>query len=133
MCDFFISYTGANEQWAEWIAWCLESDGLLKALVYIDLVGCDEPFSHLPQIRKPERREFFEQLSECLAEYPQLTLLISMREDYLASLDSFARYLPDRMRAAREKWYACSVIVSVSAAPTGTWEQVPIEGAEGAM
>jgi len=25
--DFFISYTGADCRWAEWIAWCLEQDG----------------------------------------------------------------------------------------------------------
>jgi hypothetical protein len=25
--DFFISYTGANEKWAEWIAWSLEEAG----------------------------------------------------------------------------------------------------------
>ena len=25
--DFFISYTGADRRWAEWIAWCLEQDG----------------------------------------------------------------------------------------------------------
>jgi hypothetical protein len=25
--DFFISYTGADRQWAEWIAWHLEQAG----------------------------------------------------------------------------------------------------------
>jgi hypothetical protein len=25
--DFFIGYTGSNEPWAEWIAWCLEAAG----------------------------------------------------------------------------------------------------------
>ena len=27
MKDFFISYTGADQQWAEWIAWQLEEEG----------------------------------------------------------------------------------------------------------
>ncbi|HEY3134686.1 MAG TPA: toll/interleukin-1 receptor domain-containing protein [Blastocatellia bacterium] len=27
MKDFFISYTGADRQWAEWIAWQLEEAG----------------------------------------------------------------------------------------------------------
>ncbi len=25
--DYFVSYTGVDEQWAEWIAWCLEEAG----------------------------------------------------------------------------------------------------------
>jgi TIR domain len=25
--DFFVSYTGADRTWAEWIAWQLEADG----------------------------------------------------------------------------------------------------------
>ncbi len=28
MLDFFISYTSADEAWAEWIAWVLEAAGL---------------------------------------------------------------------------------------------------------
>jgi TIR domain len=27
MIDFFISYTSADEAWAEWIAWVLEAAG----------------------------------------------------------------------------------------------------------
>jgi len=27
MTDFFISYTGADRTWAEWIAWVLEAGG----------------------------------------------------------------------------------------------------------
>jgi len=46
-----------------------------------------------------QRTAFFEQLGECLATYPQLCLLLSMREDYLADLEANAGLLPDRMRA----------------------------------
>ncbi len=30
--DFFISYTGADQQWAEWIAWILEDAGYTTVL-----------------------------------------------------------------------------------------------------
>ena len=30
--DFFISYTGADQQWAEWIAWQLEDAGYTTVL-----------------------------------------------------------------------------------------------------
>src|SRR5207245_7631180 len=30
--DFFISYTHADQQWAEWIAWTLESEGYRTVL-----------------------------------------------------------------------------------------------------
>ena len=31
MPDFFISYNGADEHWAEWLAWTLEDAGYLIA------------------------------------------------------------------------------------------------------
>jgi hypothetical protein len=57
----------------------------------------EEIFSFHPELGE-QRREFFEQLRDCLAAYPKLGLLLSMREDYLADMDSFAGYLPDRLR-----------------------------------
>ncbi len=48
--------------------------------------------------RHAERADFFRQLQNCLADYPQLSLLLSMREDYLARLDSYAIQMPDRLR-----------------------------------
>ena len=57
----------------------------------------EEIFSFRPELGE-QRREFFEQLRDCLAAYPKLGLLLSMREDYLADMDSFAGYLPDRLR-----------------------------------
>jgi hypothetical protein len=57
----------------------------------------EEIFTHHPEL-SAGRLEFFEQLRECLAAFPQLTLLIAMREDYIAGLDAYAGYLPDRMR-----------------------------------
>ena len=31
--DFFISYTNANKDWAEWIAWVLEEEGEYKTII----------------------------------------------------------------------------------------------------
>jgi hypothetical protein len=48
--------------------------------------------------RYEERTDFFSQLQNCLLAYPQLSILLSMREDYIAHLDSYAAQLPDRLR-----------------------------------
>lgn len=48
--------------------------------------------------RHPERGNFFRQLQHCLAAHPQLSLLLAMREDYIASLDFYAAQIPDRLR-----------------------------------
>jgi tetratricopeptide (TPR) repeat protein len=57
----------------------------------------EEIFTFRPELTG-QRREFFEQLRDGLAAYPKLGLLLSMREDYLADIDAFAGYLPDRLR-----------------------------------
>lgn len=48
--------------------------------------------------RYPERADFFRQLQECLVSYPQVSVLLSMREDYIAHLDFYAGQMPDRLR-----------------------------------
>ncbi|MCL4869223.1 MAG: hypothetical protein KJ063_09650 [Anaerolineae bacterium] len=45
-----------------------------------------------------ERPAFFEQLAQAMNQDPLLWVLLSMREDYVASLDPFARMLPRRLR-----------------------------------
>jgi hypothetical protein len=57
----------------------------------------EEIYTFHPELTD-QRTAFFEQLGECLSTYPQLSLLLSMREDYLADLDANAALLPDRMR-----------------------------------
>ena len=52
--------------------------------------------SHLA--RYDDRYGFFRQLNECLERFPQLSLLLAMREDYIAHLDPYAGQLPDRLR-----------------------------------
>jgi hypothetical protein len=57
----------------------------------------EEIYTFHPELTD-QRTTFFEQLGQCLATYPQLSLLLSMREDYLADLEANAAMLPDRIR-----------------------------------
>ncbi len=57
----------------------------------------EEIFTFRPELTD-QRRQFFEQLRDCLKTYSRLGLLLSMREDFLADMDSFSGYLPDRLR-----------------------------------
>ncbi len=50
MSDFFVSYTKADEQWAEWIGWVLEEAGFavtlqawVSPLVEISFLKCNAP------------------------------------------------------------------------------------------
>jgi len=45
-----------------------------------------------------KREDFFRQLSQALADDPHLWVMLTMREDYIAELDSYARLLPHRIR-----------------------------------
>jgi len=49
--------------------------------------------------RSAAREDFFAQLQDALEAFPHLGLLLAMREEYLAYLDSFSAMLPDRLRA----------------------------------
>ncbi len=49
--------------------------------------------------RWKDRREFFEQLSDALGSLPNLRVLLAMREDYLASLDPYAKLVPENLRS----------------------------------
>jgi hypothetical protein len=43
-----------------------------------------------------KRQAFFEQMAEALKKFPQLHVLLVMREEYLARINLYARYLPSR-------------------------------------
>ncbi len=47
----------------------------------------------------PKRADFFKQLQEAMADDDYLWVVLTMREDYLASLDPYAHLLPSRLRA----------------------------------
>ena len=72
-----------------------ERDAPPPVLLVIDQF--EEVFTFRPDLIRA-RSEFFEQLRTCLALHSSLRLLLAMREDYLADMDSFAGYLPDRLR-----------------------------------
>src|SRR5262245_62112146 len=58
----------------------------------------EELFVFYPD-RWKDRRGFFEQLSEATASLSNLRVLLAMREDYLASLDPYARLVPEDLRS----------------------------------
>jgi WD40 repeat protein len=84
-------------------------DGLAQALagagspegapevLFLPLDQGEEIFSFAPH-RCAERAAFFEQLRDALAALPQVTLILALREDWLAHLDPFLDLLPDRLR-----------------------------------
>ncbi len=45
-----------------------------------------------------KREEFFRQLAQAMQDDPFLSIVLVMREDYIASLDPYAHLLPDRLR-----------------------------------
>jgi tetratricopeptide (TPR) repeat protein len=56
MRDFFVSYTGSNEQWAEWIAWCLEAAGYTVFLQKWDFLPGTNFVLNMDQAVKEARR-----------------------------------------------------------------------------
>jgi hypothetical protein len=46
-----------------------------------------------------EREEFFQQLRQAMRDDPLLWVVLTLREDYVAALDPYARLLPGRLRA----------------------------------
>jgi hypothetical protein len=56
MRDFFVSYTGANEPWAEWIAWCLESNGYTVILQKWDFLPGTNFVENMDQATKKAPR-----------------------------------------------------------------------------
>lgn len=57
----------------------------------------EEVFTHFPE-RYADRERFFVEVQDCLETYPHLSLLLSMRDDYLAQIDAFAGLMPNRLR-----------------------------------
>ncbi|MCB0190235.1 MAG: hypothetical protein KDE31_38445, partial [Caldilineaceae bacterium] len=81
---------------------------------YADEEGDDDEYETLPQIliidqfeeilttnlgRWQQREDFFKQLSAAMMADPQLWVVLSMREDYVAAMEPYAHLLPGRMRA----------------------------------
>jgi len=75
-----------------------QPDGRRRRPRLLILDQFEELFSTYPD-RYPERTNFFLQVQRCLADFPRLSVLFVMREDYIAHLDSYSVQLPDRLRA----------------------------------
>jgi len=75
----------------------VDDDGLVDPRVVI-FDQFEEIFNYHPE-RWEDRETFFEQLAEALEADPLLRVILSLREDYIAPLDPYARILPGRMQA----------------------------------
>ncbi len=67
------------------------------AVFFLSLDQGEEIFSFAPH-RFAERKAFFQQLREALDAHPEVTLILALREDWLAHLDPWLDLLPDRLR-----------------------------------
>lgn len=73
------------------------ADGEAEAVLLI-IDQFEEVFTHEPHAEGP-RRSFLASLGQALRELPQLTLLLGLREDFLAQLDPYLDLFPDRLRS----------------------------------
>ena len=73
-----------------------EGEAATPRLLIVDQF--EELFRTHPAFHR-QRADFFSQLRGCLDEDPQLSLLLSLREDAVAELDPYAGLLPDRLRS----------------------------------
>lgn len=58
----------------------------------------EELITHHPE-RWPERAQFFQQLNQAMLDDPNLWVVLTLREDYVASLDPYAPLIENRLRA----------------------------------
>ncbi|MFN2221305.1 MAG: FHA domain-containing protein [Candidatus Promineifilaceae bacterium] len=57
----------------------------------------EELFTYHPE-QWLKREDFFRQVNQALEEYPELHVVFTMREDFIAELTPYANLLPDRLR-----------------------------------
>jgi WD40 repeat protein len=69
-----------------------------EAEAFFLVIDQGEEIFTLDPHRHDERRDFFVQLYEALEAHRRVTLILALREEYLAHLDPFLSYLPDRLR-----------------------------------
>ena len=66
-----------------------------QALIFDQM---EELFNIYPHRWAEQRKEFFEHISDSLANNPLLRIVFIIREDYLAQLDPFRSILPEKLR-----------------------------------
>jgi len=72
------------------------TDDLMPHVLIIDQF--EELLTTYPE-RWQERAGFFEQLSTTMARHPNLWIVLTLREDYVASLEPYSHLAPNRLRA----------------------------------
>ncbi|HYW43091.1 MAG TPA: WD40 repeat domain-containing protein [Bryobacteraceae bacterium] len=73
-----------------------DSHGRKKAVVVI-VDQLEEIFQYYPE-QWETRKDFFDQIGDALERDVQLRVLFAMREDYIAQLAPFCRFLPEQLR-----------------------------------
>lgn len=82
--DFFISYTNADRQWAEWIAWTMESAGYRVLIQAWDMVpGTNWVFAVDQGVRRAQRTIAVTSRAYLESEWGQLESLGALRRDPL--------------------------------------------------
>lgn len=75
-----------------------ESDEYPQTPYVLIIDQFEEIITHHPD-RWPDREQFFVQLAEAMRRDPMLWVVLTLREDYVASLDPYASLLPGHLRA----------------------------------
>ena len=70
-----------------------------EAVPYVLIIDQFEEILTNHSNRWEDRAAFFQQLNDAMRRDPNLWVVLTLREDYIAGLDPYARYLDDRMRA----------------------------------
>lgn len=70
-----------------------------KAQRYVLIIDQFEEIITTHTHRRPEREEFFRQLNRALLDDPNLWVVLTLREDYVAALDPYAQWMADKLRA----------------------------------
>jgi subtilisin family serine protease len=73
-------------------------DGLGMALPRVVIFDQFEELFSFYQERWPDREDFFRQVQDALEADPLLRVVLVVREDYIAQLDPYAAFLPEKLR-----------------------------------
>lgn len=76
-----------------------EESGEYPGAPYVLIIDQFEEIVTTHGNRWPHRAVFFQQLNDAMRRDPNLWVVLTLREDYVASLDPYARHLDDHMRA----------------------------------
>jgi len=76
-----------------------EEGGGYESLPYVLIIDqFEEVITNHPN-RWQERADFFQQLNQAMRDDPNLWVVLTLREDYVAALEPYARYMDDRLSA----------------------------------